>query len=106
METEGAMEPSLNNETEETQAARNVGRGNNAGGAGRTAETVRTAIRTVLQEESVLNSKLIKPLTKPSQPQMPDERLEEQRRRAEAAERAAREQKAREKKRTQRAARS
>ncbi|MFQ9636160.1 MAG: translation initiation factor IF-2 N-terminal domain-containing protein [Eisenbergiella sp.] len=42
--------------------------------------------------------KLIKPLTKPSQPQMPDERLEEQRRRAEAAERAAREQKAREEK--------
>ena len=38
--------------------------------------------------------KLIKPLTKPSQPQMPDERLEEQKRRQEAAERAAREQKA------------
>ena len=32
--------------------------------------------------------KLIKPLTKPSQPQMPDERLEEQKRRKEAAERA------------------
>ena len=40
--------------------------------------------------------KLIKPLTKPSQPQMPDERLEEQKRRKEAAERAAREQRARE----------
>ncbi len=38
--------------------------------------------------------RLIKPLTKPSQPQMPDERLEEQKRRREAAERAAREQKA------------
>ena len=38
--------------------------------------------------------RLIKPLTKPSQPQMPDERLEEQKRRQEAAERAAREQKA------------
>ena len=38
--------------------------------------------------------KLIKPITKPSQPQMPDERLEEQKRRKEAAERAAREQKA------------
>ena len=42
--------------------------------------------------------KLIKPLTKPSQPQMPDERLEEQKRRQEAAERAAREQKAMEEK--------
>ena len=39
--------------------------------------------------------KLIRPLTKPSQPQMPDERLEEQKRRREAEERAAREQKAR-----------
>ena len=42
--------------------------------------------------------RLIKPLTKPSQPQMPDERLEEQKRRQEAAERAAREQKAMEEK--------
>ena len=49
--------------------------------------------------------KLIKPLTKPSQPQMPDERLEEQKRRKEAAERAAREKARQEREAAEKAAR-
>lgn len=77
----------------------NAGRGNNSGGQGRNGQNRqnnnqnRSSGRIGFEQP-----KLIKPLTKPSQPQMPDERLEEQRRRAEAAERAAREQKAREEK--------
>ena len=77
----------------------NAGRGNNSGGQGRNGQSRqnnnqnRSSGRIGFEQP-----KLIKPLTKPSQPQMPDERLEEQRRRAEAAERAAREQKAREEK--------
>ncbi len=77
----------------------NSGRGNNSGGQGRNGQNRqnnnqnRSSGRIGFEQP-----KLIKPLTKPSQPQMPDERLEEQRRRAEAAERAAREQKAREEK--------
>ena len=61
--------------------SRNAGRAGS--GAGRPAGKILTG-----------QPRLIKPLTKPSQPQMPDERLEEQKRRKEAAERAAKEQKA------------
>lgn len=92
--------PSNNANRGNAGGASNGGRGNNnAGGAGRTAgnrqngNQNRSSGRIGFEQP-----KLIKPLTKPSQPQMPDERLEEQRRRAEAAERAAREQKAREEK--------
>ena len=82
--------PSNNANRGNAGGASNGGRGNNnAGGAGRTAgnrqngNQNRSSGRIGFEQP-----KLIKPLTKPSQPQMPDERLEEQRRRAEAAERA------------------
>ncbi len=66
------------------QGRANAGQGQNRGAQGRNAGA------------GAAQPKLIKPLTKPSQPQMVDERLEEQRRREEAAERAVREQKERE----------